>query len=239
MAELARSNRDLEQFAFVASHDLQEPLRIVAAYTQLLSEKYRGRLDADADRYIRYATDGALRMQTLIEGLLAFSRVGGAAAPAEQVASLLALEEALRNLSHTIAESGAVTHCGWLPAVRVERTQLTQVFQNLLANAIKFRSKEPPVISVQAEAVGADWLFSVTDNGIGIDPQHAETIFKLFQRLHTQMEYEGSGIGLAICQRIVERSGGRIWVESHAGGGSQFKFTLPKASGDEQPGAQP
>jgi light-regulated signal transduction histidine kinase (bacteriophytochrome) len=238
MAELARSNRDLEQFAFVASHDLQEPLRMVAAYTQLLSEKYGGRLDADADRYIRYATDGALRMQTLIEGLLAFSRVGGALTAEEPVASLLALEEALRNLSHTIAESGAVTHCGLLPAVRAERSQLTQLFQNLLANAIKFRRQDPPVISVQAEPLGSEWLFSVSDNGIGIEPKYAATIFGLFRRLHTQTEYAGSGIGLAICQRIVERFGGRIWVESHPGEGSTFKFTLPGVPGDSQRGAQ-
>jgi light-regulated signal transduction histidine kinase (bacteriophytochrome) len=234
--ELARSNRELEQFAFVASHDLQEPLRMVAAYTQLLAERYRGKLDPEADRYIGYASEGALRLQTLIHDLLAYSRVSHSDVPAREVGSMLAVEAALNNLRHAIAESGAVTHCGLLPAVYAERSQLTQVFQNLIGNAVKFRKKEAPVISIQAERLGNDWVFSVSDNGVGIASEYNERIFDLFQRLHTRAEYEGNGIGLSICKRIVERFGGRIWVESKAGEGSTFKFSLPAVSNERNDG---
>ena len=236
--ELARSNRELEQFAFVASHDLQEPLRMVAAYTQLLAEKYRGKLDSEADKYIAYASDGALRLQTLIQNLLAFSRVGRGDTVCGEVDSNLAVEEALHNLSHAIVESGAVIDVGVLPVVSAERSQLTQVFQNLIGNAIKFRREEPPVISVQSARAGRNWLFSVSDNGIGIAPDYAETVFVIFQRLHSRTEYPGNGLGLAICKRIIERFGGRIWFESHLGLGSTFKFTLLAVGPDEKGGAR-
>src|SRR6202165_2433433 len=230
--ELARSNADLEQFAYVASHDLQEPLRIVAAYTQLLAERYRGKLDENADKFIGYASEGALRMQTLIQDLLAFSRVGRNGVACGRVDCDAAMEEVLKSLGPAIQESGAVVTHGELPAVWADRSQMTQVFQNLVGNAIKFRGKEPPVISVQAEKAGQQWLFSVSDNGIGIAPEYAENIFVVFQRLHARTEYPGNGIGLAICKKIIERNGGKIWVEARAGHGSEyhgsvFKFTMP------------
>jgi signal transduction histidine kinase len=225
--ELARSNADLEQFAYVASHDLQEPLRMVTAYTQLLRERYRGRLDGNADQYIAYASEGAMRMQTLIQDLLAFSRVGRNCAACKQVDCEAVMEEVLLTLGPAIRESGArVTH-GPLPVIWGERSHLTQVLQNLIGNAIKFRGKEPPVISVRAENTASEWLFSVSDNGIGIVPEQAEHIFVVFQRLHSRTEYPGNGIGLAICKKIVEHCGGKIWVESEANHGSAFKFTVP------------
>jgi len=226
-AEIARSNAELEQFAFVASHDLQEPLRVVAAYTQLLGDRYRGRLDQDADKFIAYASEGALRMQSLIQDLLAFSRVGRVDAARVCVDCEAAMEEVLGTLGPAIHESGAVVAHGALPVVWADRSQIAQVLQNLVGNAIKFRGKEPPVISVQAEKAGQDWVFSVSDNGIGIPPEHAQSIFVVFQRLHTRTEYPGNGIGLAICKKIVEHCGGRIWVESQVGRGSTFKFTIP------------
>ena len=225
--ELARSNQELEQFAFVASHDLQEPLRMVAAYTQLLAERYRGRLDPDADRYIAYACEGALRLQSLIQDLLSFSRVGFSGAPCERVDVNCSLQTALQNLAPAIAESNATIHASSLPTIWMSRSQLIQVFQNLIGNAIKFRNKERPFISVEAARQDQHWLFSVSDNGIGIEQAHADALFVIFQRLHTRGEYPGNGIGLAICKRIIERFGGRIWFESHPGSGSTFKFTLP------------
>ncbi len=223
--ELARSNAELEQFAYIASHDLQEPLRMVAAYTQLIAERYRGRLDENADKFIGYASEGALRMQSLIQDLLTFSRVGrhGCA----RVDCDAVMEEILLSLRPAIEESGAAVTHGPLPALWADRSQMTQVLQNLIGNAIKFSGTEPPAISVQAEKTGDHWLFSVSDNGIGIAPEHAQSIFVVFQRLHTRTEYPGNGIGLAICKKIVERRGGRIWVESQAGRGSTFKFTMP------------
>lgn len=229
--ELARSNSDLEQFAYVASHDLQEPLRMVAAYTQLLAERYKGKLDDNADKYISYATEGAKRMQTLIQDLLAFSRVGRKGTAADISDCNPAVNEALRNLNAAIQESAAVIQVEQLPQVWAERSQLVQVFQNLIGNAIKFRQKGPPVISIKAEMSGADWLLSVTDNGIGIGQENSDVIFSIFQRLHTRAEYEGNGIGLAVCKKIVERCGGKIWVESQPGHGSTFKFTLPAKAG--------
>jgi len=227
--ELARSNADLEQFAYVASHDLQEPLRMVAAYTQLLAERYRGKLDENADKFIGYASEGALRMQSLIQDLLAFSRVGRNGSG--RVDCNAVIEEVLMTLGPAIQESGAVVTHAALPEVWADRSQMTQVFQNLVGNAIKFRGKEAPAISVQAEKAGQQWLFSVSDNGIGIAPQYAENIFVVFQRLHARTEYPGNGIGLAICKKIVERNGGKIWVEAQAGHGSDhgsvFKFTMP------------
>ena len=227
VAELARSNADLEQFAYVASHDLQEPLRMVAAYTQLLAERYRGQLDENADKYIGYASEGALRMQSLIQDLLMFSRVGRNGGACGHVDCGAAMAEVLLSLEPAIHESGAVVTHGALPAVWADRSRMTQVFQNLIGNAIKFRGKQAPTISVQAEKAGPDWLFSVRDNGIGIAPEHAENVFVVFQRLHTRTEYPGNGIGLAICKKIIEHHGGKIWVETQAGHGSIFKFTIP------------
>jgi signal transduction histidine kinase len=224
--ELARSNADLEQFAYVASHDLQEPLRMVAAYTQLLAERYRGKLDENADKFIGYASEGAIRMQVLIQDLLAFSRVGRKEA-CESVDCNAVIKEALQILTSAIQESGAVVTHGELPEVWADRTQVAQVFQNLIGNAIKFHGKEAPLVSVQAEKQEQRWLFTVSDNGIGIAPEYAENIFVVFQRLHARTEYPGNGIGLAICKKIVERYGGRIWVDSQAGSGSTFKFTMP------------
>ena len=225
--ELARSNRDLEQFAYVASHDLQEPLRMVAAYTQLLSQRYQGKLDENADKYIHYAVDGALRMQTLVQDLLAFSRVGREGNQARLVEVNLAVQSALINLQNSIQESDAQVHYGQLPTIMADHSQLAQLFQNLIGNAMKFRGKESPRITISAEKKDREWIFSVADNGIGIAPEYAETIFVIFKRLHTREEYSGSGIGLAICKKVVEQHGGRIWMESDPGRGSTFKFALP------------
>ena len=236
--ELARSNADLEQFAYVASHDLQEPLRMVTAYTQLLAERYRGKLDENADKFIGYAIEGAQRMQVLIQDLLAFSRVGRKEA-SESVECNAVMKEVLHTLATAIQDSGAVVTHGELPAVWADRTQVAQVFQNLIGNAIKFRGKEPPVVVVLAEKANQQWRFSVSDNGIGIAAEYAENIFVVFQRLHARTEYPGNGIGLAICKKIVERDGGKIWVESGAGSGSTFKFTLPSRGPEERVGTRP
>jgi len=232
--ELARSNRDLEQFAYVASHDLQEPLRMVAAYTQLLAERYRGKLDADADKFIGYAVEGAVRMQTLILDLLAFSRVGHNGNGGKTSDCNRVVEEALLNLKAAIDESGAVVTQDALPLIVAEQAQLIQVFQNLIGNAIKFRGKEALVIRVSAERQGTQWLFEVADNGIGIAPEYHEVIFTIFQRLHARGEYPGNGVGLAICKKIVEHYGGRIWLKSEPGQGCTFHFTLPATPADEK-----
>jgi signal transduction histidine kinase len=224
--ELARSNADLEQFAYIASHDLQEPLRMVTAYTQLLGERYGGKLDADADKFIGYATEGAQRMQVLIQDLLAFSRVGRREIPRQKIDCNALLEEVQQSLAAAIAESRAVITQSALPTLWADRTQMGQLFQNLIGNAIKFRGTEPPKISVGAEKNEQEWRFMVSDNGIGIAPEYAESVFAVFQRLHARSEYPGNGIGLAIC-KIVERYGGKIWVESRSGAGSTFIFTLP------------
>jgi signal transduction histidine kinase len=227
LEDLARSNRDLEQFAYVASHDLQEPLRMVAAYTQLLAERYQGKLDENADKYIHYAVDGATRMQRLVQDLLAFSRVGRRAAERRKVDCRVVLATALQNLQTAIEESGARIEHGDLPTVTAEAAELMQLFQNLVGNAIKFRGSDPPRIRVTAEKAGREWIFSVADNGLGIAPEHAEMIFVIFKRLHTRSEYPGNGIGLSICKKIVEQQGGRIWVESVPGQGATFRFSLP------------
>jgi signal transduction histidine kinase len=227
LLDLQRSNQDLEQFAYVASHDLQEPLRMVASYTELLAQRYEGELDAKAQSYIHYAVDGATRMQGLINDLLTYSRVNTQGRPLEPTDLHVVLGEALRNLASATRESGAIVTNDDLPSVRVDPVQLQQVFQNLIGNAIKFRGKVSPHIHVSAREEGGEWLFSVKDNGIGIDAKHAEKLFVIFQRLHTREEYPGTGIGLAVCKRIVERHGGRIWFESEPGKGSTFYFTLP------------
>jgi PAS domain S-box-containing protein len=234
MEELARSNEDLEQFAYAASHDLQEPLRMVAAYTQLLAERYRGQLDANADKYIGYAVEGATRMQVLIRDLLAFSRVDRNGTERSDTDCNSALEEALLNLQAAIQESGAAVTRDRLPVVAANRSQMIQLFQNLIGNAIKFRGKEAPVIRVSAERQGDHWQFAVTDNGIGIAPEHKEIIFVIFRRLHAREEYSGNGVGLAICKKIVEHHGGRIWVESEPGQGCTFRFTLPAHPADDK-----
>jgi len=225
--ELARSNRDLEQFAYVASHDLQEPLRMVATYTQLLAERYQGKLDSDADKYIHYAVDGALRMQKLVQDLLAFSRVGRQGLALESTDSNAVLQVALQNLEAAIQESGAIVEHAQLPAVVADSSQLVQVFQNLIGNAIKFCGSEPPLIEVAVLEKGKEWIFSVADNGIGIAAEQVENVFVLFRRLHTRAEYSGNGIGLSICKKIIEQHGGRIWVESEPDHGSIFYFTIP------------
>ncbi len=229
--ELARSNSELEQFAYVASHDLQEPLRMVGNYTQLLARRYKGTMDSDADDFINYAVEGAQRMQELINDLLAFSRVGTrgnepAATPAETV-----LEQTLLNLGPAIEEAKAqVTHDP-LPTVQADAVQLGQVFQNLIGNALKFHDGSEPRIHVSAELKDGEWVFSVRDNGIGIGPEYHERIFVIFQRLHGREQYRGTGMGLAICKKIVERHGGRIWVESDGGKGSAFYFSMPASAG--------
>jgi PAS domain S-box-containing protein len=228
--ELKRSNDELGQFAYVASHDLQEPLRMVASYTQLLAKRYKGRLDSDADEFIAYAVDGSNRMQGLIQDLLAYSRAGAVGKALHEISSENALKEALTNLRATIQESGAVVTHDVLPAITTDDTQLAQLFQNLVGNAIKYRSAEVPRVHVSATKNGGkEWIFSVRDNGLGIDPQYFERIFVLFQRLHGRENFKGTGIGLAICKKILERLGGRIWVESQPKKGSTFYFALPES----------
>jgi PAS domain S-box-containing protein len=232
VGELKRSNEELQQFAYVASHDLQEPLRMVASYTQLLAKRYKGRLDSEADEFIAYAVDGSTRMQELISDLLAYSRAGTEGKALREISSEKALNEAVTNLRATIQESSAVVTNDPLPALLTDDTQLTQVFQNLVGNAIKYRSAEIPRVHVSAAKNGdKEWVFSVRDNGLGIDPQYFDRIFVLFQRLHGREEFKGTGIGLTICKKIVERLGGRIWVESQPEKGSTFHFTLPERDG--------
>jgi len=232
---LKRSNLELEQFAYVASHDLQEPLRMVTSYTQLLAQRYKGKLDADADEFIGYAVDGAIRMRGLIDDLLSYSRVNRRGNPFRPTESELALDVALKNLQSSIEENGAeVTH-DQLPEVMADEGQLVQLLQNLISNAIKFHAKEPPRIHVSAKHLQEkEYLFSVQDNGIGIDHQYFDRLFKIFQRLHTKEEYPGTGIGLALCKKIVERHGGCIWLESQPGKGTTIYFTLNNKKGEKQ-----
>jgi PAS domain S-box-containing protein len=229
LEELARSNADLEQFAYVASHDLQEPLRMVISYTQLLARRYRGKLDASADEFVDFAVDGATRMQQLIQDLLSYSRLTIRGKELQFTETGVACNAALENLRESIKNANAEVSVGPLPTVLADATQLAQLFQNLIGNAIKYRNKRRPEIGVDARSNGNEWVFSVQDNGIGIEPQYFERVFQMFQRLHTRKDYSGTGIGLAICRKIVERHGGKIWVESQPGQGSTFLFTIPQA----------
>jgi light-regulated signal transduction histidine kinase (bacteriophytochrome) len=226
---LERSNADLQQFAYIASHDLSEPLRMVSSYLQLLRRRYHGRLDADADEFIGYAVEGATRMRALIEGLLTYSRAGrGEERTAVDLNAVAG--DVLRSLAAALVESSADVEVGDLPWVLGNRLQLEQLLQNLLANALKFRGDAPAWIRVSVEPSAAGMVqLAVADAGIGIEAQHRDRVFKMFQRLHDRETYEGTGIGLAICRKIVERHGGRIWVEERPGGGTVFRFTLPVA----------
>jgi PAS domain S-box-containing protein len=230
--ELKRSNAELEQFAYVASHDLQEPLRMVASYTQLLSRRYESKLDKDTREFMAYIVDGATRMKQLIEDLLAYSRVGTKGAHFAAVSADAALRRALFSLRAAIEEAGAVVTHDPMPMLPADEVQLGQLLQNLMGNALKFRSNSVPRIHIGVRELPQDWQFEVRDNGIGIEPQYFERIFMVFQRLHNKGEYPGTGIGLAICKKVVERHGGRVWVESRPGEGSSFYFTLPKEKGD-------
>jgi signal transduction histidine kinase len=231
--DLQRSNTELEQFAYVASHDLQEPLRKVASFCQLLQRRYAGRLDAKADEYIEHAVDGAKRMQALINDLLAFSRVGRTAQRREPVSCAVLLDQAWVNLATEVRRTGATIEVGELPVVMGEATLLTAVWQNLLSNALKFRGERPPRIHVSARRDGENWLFSFADNGIGIEPDYADRIFVIFQRLHDKAAYPGTGIGLAMIRKIIEYHGGRVWLDTTISTGARFCFTLPALAENE------
>jgi PAS domain S-box-containing protein len=230
IAELKRSNEELSQFAYIASHDLQEPLRMVSSYTQLLAQRYAGKLDSDADEFIAFAVDGATRMQRLIQDLLAYSRIGTKGMNVTKVSSENALDEARSNLGSAIADSGALVTNDPLPVVRADELQLVQLFQNLVGNAIKYRTASAPEVHVSAVERSGRWQFSVQDNGLGIEEQYYDRIFGMFQRLHNRREFSGTGIGLAICRKIVERNGGEISVTSKPNHGSTFHFTLGAAT---------
>jgi light-regulated signal transduction histidine kinase (bacteriophytochrome) len=227
--ELKRSNTELQQFAYVASHDLQEPLRMVSSYVQLLERRYKGKLDSNADEFIQFAVDGSNRMQTMIQALLLYSRVNTRGKPPEPTDCEDILSQTMQNLQAAITERNAeVTHDP-LPTIQADGIQMVQLFQNLIGNGIKFQQEgQRPHVHISAEDKGADWLFAFRDNGIGIDPEFKERIFVIFQRLHGREKYPGTGIGLSVCKRIVERHGGTIWVESEPGKGAAFKFTIPK-----------
>jgi light-regulated signal transduction histidine kinase (bacteriophytochrome) len=227
-AALTQSNADLQQFAYSASHDLQEPLRMVATYSEMLKKHYAGKLGPSGDEYIGYTVQGALRMEQLLGDLRAYAQVSTSGPELTEDADAGdALDRALASLDAAIKESGASIVRRPLPSVRMHEFQLQQLFQNLIGNSVRYRSSEAPRIRIAAERRGQDWLFSVQDNGIGIEPEYKEQIFALFKRLHTAAEYPGTGMGLAICQRIVERAGGRIWVDSERGRGATFFFTVP------------
>lgn len=225
--DLTRSNAELTQFAYVASHDLQEPLRMVTSYVQLLEKRYKGKLDPDADEFIGYVVEGTIRMKQLLNDLLNYSRMSTRNRPLKTVESETVLETALQNLKVVLEETkGTVTHDP-LPIIIADQPQMVQLFQNLIGNGLKFHGSDPPLIHVSAKQEGTNWIFSVQDNGMGMDPQHFEKIFVIFQRLHTRDKYPGTGIGLAIAKKIVEQHGGRIWVESEEEKGSTFYFSIP------------
>ncbi len=225
--ELRRSNAELEQFTYIASHDLQEPLRMISIFTQLLARRYKGKLDRSADEFIGYVVDGAIRMQQMLEDLLTYSRIGTHAKPFEQVNCEDVFNQAVANLGVDIEENKATVTHDPLPAIMADASQMVQLFQNLISNAIKFRREEAPRVHVSAERKKNEWVFSVRDNGIGISPDFMGRLFQIFQREHAVSEYPGTGVGLAICRRIVEHHGGRIWAESQLGRGSTFYFTIP------------
>jgi light-regulated signal transduction histidine kinase (bacteriophytochrome) len=225
--QLTSSNKELEQFAYIASHDLQEPLRVVTGYVQLIERKYKGRLDAEAEQFMEYIRDGVSRMQQLITDLLSYSRLGTRSKPFGPVKAETVLERAVTNLQPLIDQNSAVVAHQALPEVRGDETQLLQLFQNLIANAVKFHGHRRPQVDISARPENGQWVFAVHDNGIGIERQYWEQIFAIFQRLHTRQKYPGTGIGLAVCKRIVERHGGRIWLDSQPDQGTTFYFTLP------------
>jgi len=227
LIELKRSNEELQQFAYVCSHDLQEPLRVMANFSQLLARRYKGKLDDNADLFIGFIVDGSKRMQVLINDLLIYSRIQSREQQLHEVDCSRVLESALANLKMAIDESGATVHCGQLPTIIGESSQLIQVFQNLIANALKFRAEASPNIDISAERISDAWQFRVSDNGLGLDMKFADRIFLVFQRLFPKDQYPGSGIGLAICKKVVQRHGGRIWVESEPNQGTTFYFTIP------------
>ena len=231
LAELERSNAELEEFAYVASHDLQEPLRMVASYLQLIERRYKNRLDKDADEFIAFAVDGATRMQKMINKVLLYSRIGKQSKPLRPIDCEDILDQVVANLAASIQESGVIVTRDPLPTVMANDALLIELLQNLIGNAVKFRGKKSPGVHVKAEKKGSDWVFSVRDNGIGVDPRHAGLVFQIFQRLHGRSEYPGTGIGLAICRRIVEYHGGNIWLESEPTKGSTFYFSIPVAEG--------
>jgi len=238
-SDLRRSNEDLEQFAYVASHDLQEPLRMITSYLHLLERRYADQLDADAKEFIHFAVDGANRMKVLIRDLLSFSRAGTETIRCVNVSSNAILNSALDNLKASIQESGGEVTSDPLPVIFSDPGQIARVLQNLIGNALKYRREAPPQIHVSASLTDAQWIFSVRDNGIGIDPKHAERIFQIFQRLHSTEAYPGTGIGLAISKKIIERHRGRVWLESTPGQGSTFFFSIPFPPSDsgDPPGA--
>ena len=235
-SELQRSNVELEQFAYVASHDLQEPLRMVSSYVQLLANRYGDELDQDAKEFIHFAVDGATRMQVLIDDLLRYARVATQGVTFEPTDCNAVVGRVLADLDAVIKGSGAEVVCDSLPTMEVDASQLGQLFQNLIGNAVKFHGQDPPTVRIEANRRAGNWLFSVSDNGIGIDPRHKDRIFEIFSRLHGRGDYPGTGIGLAVCKKIVERHGGRIWVVSEPGTGSTFNFTMPQESVGQSPG---
>ncbi|NHJ24589.1 MAG: GHKL domain-containing protein [Candidatus Lokiarchaeota archaeon] len=225
--DLKRSNEDLQQFAYVASHDLQEPLRAITSFSQLLEEKYQDKIDKDGKEFLYFITDGAKKMNNLIKDLLLYSRITTHAQPPTPNNLEIILKDALFNLHEAIKESGATITYDKLPILTVDKTQFLQLFQNFVSNAIKFRREEPPKIHIRAELVNNEWLFSIKDNGIGIESKYFDRLYNIFYRLHTKEEYPGTGIGLPICKKIVQRYGGKVWVESELGKGSTFYFTIP------------
>jgi signal transduction histidine kinase len=235
-AEIARSNAELQQFAYVAAHDLQEPLRTVVSYLELLTDRYKGKLDEKADKYITGAGTGAKRMQALIGDLLTYSRVATKCKALERVDCTALVNAVIGDLDTSITEARATIDCGPLPVVMADRHQISQLLQNLIGNALKYRGEEPVQIKISAERRGPDWMFSIEDNGIGFEMQYAERIFLIFQRLHVRTQYSGTGIGLAICKRIVGRHGGEIWATSSLGLGSKFFFTIPELNFAAVPG---